>query len=167
MACIQIDPFQLVLRPHHLFDQQMVLLTCGDFANQDFNQMTIGWGSIGTMWNKPFVQIAVRPTRYTFGEIPGFHADYFSGRLSQRSEIPGRSLRAGWKQAGDDGFAGGGGQRGWLPHLCASGVERRMPKSVLPGPGPNAFSVARYPAPLSPAGLSPDLFWGNCGSLGR
>lgn len=72
MACIQIDPFQLVLRPHHLFDQQMVLLTCGDFANQDFNQMTIGWGSIGTMWNKPFVQIAVRPTRYTYEYLEKF-----------------------------------------------------------------------------------------------
>ncbi|OGI05844.1 MAG: hypothetical protein A2Y40_02255 [Candidatus Margulisbacteria bacterium GWF2_35_9] len=28
--------------------------------------MTVAWGSIGVMWNKPFVQVVVRPTRYTF-----------------------------------------------------------------------------------------------------
>jgi flavin reductase (DIM6/NTAB) family NADH-FMN oxidoreductase RutF len=28
--------------------------------------MTVGWGGFGTMWSKPFVQIVVRPTRYTF-----------------------------------------------------------------------------------------------------
>ena len=28
--------------------------------------MTVGWGSFGVMWNKPFVQVVVRPTRYTF-----------------------------------------------------------------------------------------------------
>ena len=29
--------------------------------------MTISWGSIGVMWNKPFIQVVVRPTRYTYG----------------------------------------------------------------------------------------------------
>jgi flavin reductase (DIM6/NTAB) family NADH-FMN oxidoreductase RutF len=28
--------------------------------------MTISWGSIGVMWNRPFVQVVVRPGRYTF-----------------------------------------------------------------------------------------------------
>jgi flavin reductase (DIM6/NTAB) family NADH-FMN oxidoreductase RutF len=28
--------------------------------------MTIGWGSIGGIWWKPFVQVVVRPSRYTF-----------------------------------------------------------------------------------------------------
>ena len=28
--------------------------------------MTIGWGSFGVMWKKPFVQVVVRPTRYTY-----------------------------------------------------------------------------------------------------
>jgi hypothetical protein len=32
----------------------------------DCNMMIIGWGSIGCMWWKPFVQIVVRPQRYTF-----------------------------------------------------------------------------------------------------
>lgn len=62
----EIDPENLLVRPHHLFDRQTLLLTCGDFAQNDFNTMTIGWGSIGTMWNSPYVSVVVRPTRYTY-----------------------------------------------------------------------------------------------------
>jgi len=29
--------------------------------------MTISWGSLGIMWNKPFAMVVVRPTRYTYG----------------------------------------------------------------------------------------------------
>lgn len=61
-----IDPYELTIRPHYLFDRQTLLLTAGDFTTGDFNCMTIGWGAIGTMWNHPFVQIVVRPHRYTY-----------------------------------------------------------------------------------------------------
>jgi len=47
------------------WDKQWFLLTAGDFAKNDFNTMTVAWGSFGTMWNKPFAQVVVRPTRYT------------------------------------------------------------------------------------------------------
>ncbi len=43
-----------------------MLLTSGDFKNGTFNTMTVGWGSLGVMWSKPFVQVVVRPTRYTY-----------------------------------------------------------------------------------------------------
>src|SRR6056297_3559321 len=42
------------------------LLTSGDFMSGDFNAMTVAWGSIGTMWSKPFAQVVVRPSRYTY-----------------------------------------------------------------------------------------------------
>jgi flavin reductase (DIM6/NTAB) family NADH-FMN oxidoreductase RutF len=42
------------------------LLTAGDFSTSQFNSMTISWGSSGVMWNKPFVQVVVRHSRYTF-----------------------------------------------------------------------------------------------------
>jgi len=54
------------VNPFHLFDKQWFLLTCGDFSKGRFNSMTISWGSLGIMWDKPFVQVVVRPTRYTF-----------------------------------------------------------------------------------------------------
>jgi len=49
-----------------LWDNQWFLLTCGDYKENKFNTMTVAWGSIGIMWGKPFVQVVVRPTRYTF-----------------------------------------------------------------------------------------------------
>jgi len=52
-------------RIFHLFDEQWLLLACGDFSRKHFNAMTISWGSMGTIWDRPFVQVVVRPTRYT------------------------------------------------------------------------------------------------------
>ncbi len=58
---------QLLVQAHHLWDTQWLLLTCGDFSTGEFNGMTVGWGSFGTMWSKPFAQVVVRPIRYTYG----------------------------------------------------------------------------------------------------
>ena len=49
-----------------LWDQKWFLLTAGDFERGEFNCMTVSWGSLGIMWNRPFAQVVVRPTRYTF-----------------------------------------------------------------------------------------------------
>ncbi len=62
---IPIDDFQV--RCHHLWDSRWLLLTAGDLASGDFNPMTVGWGSFGTMWRRPFAQVVVRPTRHTHG----------------------------------------------------------------------------------------------------
>ena len=39
-----------------------ILLLAGNPANP----MTIGWGTIGTIWNMPIFSVLVRPVRYTF-----------------------------------------------------------------------------------------------------
>lgn len=49
-----------------LWDKQWLLLCSGDYDKADFNAMTIAWGSLGVMWHKPFVQVVVRPGRYTY-----------------------------------------------------------------------------------------------------
>ena len=60
-------PFDMLrVRPHHLWNSQWLLLTVGDFKARKFNAMTVGWGSLGTMWGRPFAQTVVRPTRYTY-----------------------------------------------------------------------------------------------------
>jgi flavin reductase (DIM6/NTAB) family NADH-FMN oxidoreductase RutF len=56
----------LQVRFHHLWDKGWLLLTAGDFAAGHYNAMTVGWGSLGTMWRKPFAQVVVRPVRYTY-----------------------------------------------------------------------------------------------------
>ena len=50
----------------NLWDKQWLLLTPGDFQSGDYNTMTVAWGSLGIMWNKPFAQVVVRPVRHTF-----------------------------------------------------------------------------------------------------
>ena len=66
---------ELRLKSFSVFDDQWFLLTCGDLENHHYNSMTISWGSVGIMWNKPFVQVVVRPTRYTYefmNQFPDF-----------------------------------------------------------------------------------------------
>jgi flavin reductase (DIM6/NTAB) family NADH-FMN oxidoreductase RutF len=60
-------PFHnLKVKIHHLWDKQWLLLTSGDLALDEFNTMTVAWGSLGVMWGRPFAQVVVRPTRYTY-----------------------------------------------------------------------------------------------------
>src|SRR5512137_1730251 len=56
---------ELLVRSHYVWNKQRLLLTAGDFASGKFNTMAVGWGSLGTMWGKPFAQVVVRPSRYT------------------------------------------------------------------------------------------------------
>ncbi len=56
----------LQTQPLALFDKQWALLGAGDLEADQYNCMTISWGSMGTMWNRPFVQVVVRDTRYTY-----------------------------------------------------------------------------------------------------
>lgn len=60
---IKIDTLEL--SPYALFGDQWLVLAAGDFRKNHFNAMTIAWGSLGCMWNKPFIQVVVRPGRYT------------------------------------------------------------------------------------------------------
>ena len=46
-----------------LFDKKWALVTAGDIS--DFNAMTISWGGMGTLWNKPVCTVYVKPVRYT------------------------------------------------------------------------------------------------------
>ena len=61
---IPIEKFSA--RSFHLWDVQYLLLTSGDYSTSHYNAMTIGWGSIGYIWRRPFIQVVVRPTRYTY-----------------------------------------------------------------------------------------------------
>jgi flavin reductase (DIM6/NTAB) family NADH-FMN oxidoreductase RutF len=66
MILKHIEPKQLIVNFVDIWKNQGMLLTCGDFKQGHFNTMTVGWGSLGVMWGKPFVQAVVRPTRYTY-----------------------------------------------------------------------------------------------------
>ena len=56
------------------FDKKWALLTAG---NKDkFNTMTISWGGLGTLWNKPVATVYVRTSRYTYEFME--NNDYFT-----------------------------------------------------------------------------------------
>jgi flavin reductase (DIM6/NTAB) family NADH-FMN oxidoreductase RutF len=61
---ISVD--DLSVCPHHLWNKQSLILTSGDFAAGDYNAMAVGWGSFGTMWDRPIAMVVVRPQRYTY-----------------------------------------------------------------------------------------------------
>ncbi|MBE7004636.1 MAG: hypothetical protein E7425_10225 [Ruminococcaceae bacterium] len=55
---MKIDPFER-------FDRDWALVTAG--TEEHFNSMTISWGSMGTIWNKPIITVYIRPDRFTWG----------------------------------------------------------------------------------------------------
>jgi len=65
-----IKPQDLVLQPVDIWFKRWFVLTAGNM--ETCNSMTIAWGSVGGIWEMPFVQVVVRPTRYTFGFMNDF-----------------------------------------------------------------------------------------------
>ena len=58
----QIEPWQLQDNPVSLFEDAMAL-TVG--SGDSINSMTIGWGGIGVLWQKPVVTVYVEERRFT------------------------------------------------------------------------------------------------------
>lgn len=80
------------VQPHHLWDKQWLVLTCGDFHSGKFNSMIVGWGGFGTMWNKPFAITVVRPQRYTYEfmeKYDSFTLSAFSKKYKKALDILG------------------------------------------------------------------------------
>lgn len=70
----EILPEQITDNPFKLIGRDWGLVTAGD--SDSFNTMTISWGGVGIMWNKPVTFAFIRPQRYTFEFIEK------SGKLS-------------------------------------------------------------------------------------
>jgi flavin reductase (DIM6/NTAB) family NADH-FMN oxidoreductase RutF len=70
----EIQPEKLTALPIDLWNRTWFLLSAGDFASGDHNCMTVSWGGLGTLWNKPFAMVVVRPTRYTWEFMKKFPA---------------------------------------------------------------------------------------------
>jgi len=65
-----INPKDLLLPSVDVWFRRWFVLTAGDMLR--FNSMTVGWGSVGGIWEVPFVQVVVRPVRFTFGFMNEF-----------------------------------------------------------------------------------------------
>lgn len=83
-------------------DQIMAQIPKGAFltvkAEAQLNTMTIGWATVGIVWSKPIMMVAVRDSRHTFGIIEkasdftvSFPADHMKKELMFCGTKSGRS----------------------------------------------------------------------------
>ena len=94
MEFMQISETAFTTRIFDLWDNQWLLLTAGNFKQNDYNTMTVGWGSIGVMWGKRVATVAVRPTRHTYGFLErcdSFTLCAFPTALRPALEVCGRA----------------------------------------------------------------------------
>lgn len=61
---VEIKPEAIKENAIELFDREWALVTAG--VPGDVNTMTISWGSLGELWNKPVVTVYVSSSRYTY-----------------------------------------------------------------------------------------------------
>jgi flavin reductase (DIM6/NTAB) family NADH-FMN oxidoreductase RutF len=99
MTKIEIAPMDLALQPFRQWDKGWFALCAGDFSARKFNAMTVSWGSLGIMWNRPFAQVVVRPTRFTYG----FTEEYDTFTLCVFPEQYRKSLNILGSKSGRDG----------------------------------------------------------------
>jgi flavin reductase (DIM6/NTAB) family NADH-FMN oxidoreductase RutF len=59
-------PQDLLVKPFTILDQQWALLVAG---SEHPNPMTVSWGGLGTLWDRPVATVYVRPTRFTFSRL--------------------------------------------------------------------------------------------------
>lgn len=78
-----------------IFDKKWALVTSGDI--NDFNTMTISWGGVGTLWNKPVATIYIRPSRHTYTYLEkneyftiSFYPEEYKKDLSLLGKLSGR-----------------------------------------------------------------------------
>ena len=63
-----------ILTPYCDFHGDWALVAAGNM--DDHNAMTVSWGGIGCLWNKPVATVYVRPNRHTYGYFEA--NDYFT-----------------------------------------------------------------------------------------
>ena len=79
------------------FDKKWALLTAG--KEKEFNTMTISWGGLGTIWNKPVATVYVRESRYTHEFMDNndyftvsFYPEQYKKTLGVLGSVSGRTM---------------------------------------------------------------------------
>ena len=87
---VELAISDLSVNPVEFWMSRCLLLTAG--VLEDFNMMPVGFGSIGMLWGKPVVQVAVRPYRHTrnyLDKSDSFTLSSFSEKYADDIEILG------------------------------------------------------------------------------
>ena len=84
MAFKELPLGEVSLNPFTKLDKEWGLVAAGDAGAS--NAMTVSWGGMGTIWNKPVVTIYIRPQRYTKQFVDGsdrFTLSFFDSQYKQ------------------------------------------------------------------------------------
>ena len=83
------------INPFERFNSDWALVSAGPLEH--YNAMTISWGSMGTIWNKPIVTDYGRPDRYTYQFLKeheaftvSFYPKTLQHKLLKMGQISGR-----------------------------------------------------------------------------
>ena len=96
---------KLLLNPYYRFFKDPAIATGG--TKEDFNSITIGWGSFGVLYQKPIMIVYVKPERYTWKFLE--KGEYFTVSFLKRKHRKklgfigsksGRDLKNKEKEAG-------------------------------------------------------------------
>lgn len=110
----KIDPKQLDVNPVKMYADDWMVVSAG--SREQMNLMTISWGGLGELWNKPVATAYVTPARYTYEFLD--REDYYTlcrfpeqmrdklmylGRTSGRDEdkVRGAGLTAEFTELGN------------------------------------------------------------------
>lgn len=63
----EISPYEITENTFKLLNKDWALVTVKNGEKE--NPMTISWGGVGIMWNKPVAFTFIRPQRYTFSPL--------------------------------------------------------------------------------------------------
>jgi flavin reductase (DIM6/NTAB) family NADH-FMN oxidoreductase RutF len=61
----KVAPQALAGNPFRMIGEDWALVTAGGPSR--YNTMTVSWGGVGILWNKPVATIYIRPQRHTYG----------------------------------------------------------------------------------------------------
>ena len=129
-----------------LFDKGWALVTAGTVEN--YNTMTISWGGLGTLWNKPVTTVYVKPIRHTHSFLDSneyFTVSFFDNEYRQDLSVLGTlSGKDGDKVAKTSLTAVSVGnsvsfKEAKLTLLCKKIYRQDLDKSFMPD-----FAVEKY-----------------------
>ncbi len=104
---LSINPEQFNSNLFELFSQQWFLLTAGDFVSGEVNTMTVSWGLLGYLWNRPVATVVVRPQRWTMKFIEkydSFTLSAFPETMRGALELCGSKSGRGTNKIADAGL---------------------------------------------------------------
>lgn len=129
--------------------------------------MTASWGGLGVLWGKPVATVYIRPQRYTLEFVERedcFTLSFFGEEYRKALALCGSKSGRDVDKVKECGFTVAGAACG-APYFEEAGLVLVCKKAYWQDMDPTHFLDGELDGKWYPrAGLSPHLYWGDCGS---